>query len=59
MEKIWNWKMGNGSCASKPRKWTIRERDMLGKMNRCTASSACEAEKHMQNHHRKTGSSSV
>lgn len=28
-------------------------------MNRCTASFASEVDKHMQNHHRKTGNSSV
>lgn len=39
--------------------WTIWEREMLDKMNRCAAGSAYEVQKHMQNSHRKTGSSSV
>lgn len=37
----------------------LARRVMLGKMKRCTASSLPEAEKHMQNHRRKPGSSSV
>lgn len=42
---IGRWGKGAGP-GSLETLWTIWEREVLGKMNRCTASSACKVEKH-------------
>lgn len=42
---IGRWGKGAGP-GSLETLWTIWQREMLGKMNGCTASSACKVEKH-------------